>query len=84
MEIEAALPPPKIRLNSNIRKYAFRALKLSSIHLINIEIDGIQSFRDEHQIQAIKPTQLERIYDSIQGLVDLDSLKQIQHYYYSP
>jgi hypothetical protein len=84
MEIKAALPPPKIRLNSNIRKYAFRALKLSSIHLINIEIDGIQSFRDEHQIQAIKPTQLERIYDSIQGLVDLDSLKQIQHYYYSP
>jgi hypothetical protein len=56
MEIEAALLPPKIHLNLNIRKYAFRALKLSSIHLINIEIDGIQSFRDEHQIQAIKPT----------------------------
>jgi hypothetical protein len=48
MEIEAALLPPEILFNSNIRKYAFRALKLSSIHPINIEIDGIQSFRDEH------------------------------------
>jgi hypothetical protein len=44
MEIEAALPPPKIRLNLNIRKYAFRALKLSSIHLINIEIDGCYGY----------------------------------------
>jgi hypothetical protein len=48
MEIEAALPPPEIRLNSNIQKYAFRALKLSSIYPINIEIDGIQSFRNEY------------------------------------
>ena len=34
MEVEAALPPPKVRLNINLRKYAFRALKLSSDYLI--------------------------------------------------
>ena len=34
MEVEAALPPPKVRLNINLRKYAFRALKLSLDYLI--------------------------------------------------
>ena len=38
MEVEAALPPPKVRLNTNLRKYAFRALKLSSDHLIRYAI----------------------------------------------
>jgi ribonuclease HI len=84
MEIEAALPPPEVRLNSNIRQYAFRVLKLSPSHPINIEINKVESFRDDFDLQAIKPMQIERIYTSIQGLVDLDSLEQIQHFYFSP
>jgi len=37
IELEAALLPPAIRLNSNIRAYAFRVLKLSLTHPINVE-----------------------------------------------
>jgi hypothetical protein len=86
MEVEAALPPPEIRLNSNIRKYAFRVLKLSPSHPVNVEIQGIQSFIDnfETRIRTTKPTQIQRIHASIQGLVDIDSLEQIQHFYYAP
>ena len=42
MEVEAALPPPSIRLNTSIRKYAFRALKLSPEHPINVETRQLQ------------------------------------------
>ena len=37
MEVEAALPPPKVRLNTNLRQYAFRMLKLSPKYPINTE-----------------------------------------------
>jgi hypothetical protein len=56
MEIEAALPPPEVRLNTNIRQYVFRVLKLSPSHLINIEIADIETFKEEHHPKTIRPT----------------------------
>jgi hypothetical protein len=38
MEVEAALQPPSIRLNSNTRKFAIRALKLAPNHPIRQEL----------------------------------------------
>jgi Reverse transcriptase (RNA-dependent DNA polymerase)/Endonuclease-reverse transcriptase len=38
MEVEAALQPPGIRLNTSLRKYAIRALKLAPSHPINQEL----------------------------------------------
>jgi ribonuclease HI len=84
MEVEAALPPPEVRLNSHIRQYAFRALKLSPLHPVNIEIQGLQNFRENFDIRRPKIMQIERIYTSIQGLVDPDSLEKIQHFRFSP
>jgi hypothetical protein len=39
IEVEAALPPPYIRLNNSLRRYAFRALKLAPNHPIPAEIE---------------------------------------------
>ncbi|KAF4627959.1 hypothetical protein G7Y89_g10191 [Cudoniella acicularis] len=41
MELESALPPPDIRLNNSIRRYAFRALKLPPTHPISRLRDDI-------------------------------------------
>ncbi len=38
IEVEAALQPPSIRLNSNTRKFATRVLKLAPNHLIRQEL----------------------------------------------
>jgi len=40
-EVEAALPPPNIRLNTNTRKYAFRARKLPPQHPIHARLTRI-------------------------------------------
>lgn len=76
MEVEAALEPPSVRLNSNTRKYAMRAKKLALNHPINSELSSL--------VPSSKPTQLERIRDSILGLVDLDSLEEIRHFEFPP
>ena len=61
MEVEAALPPPSIRLSTSIRKYAFRALKLSPNHPIKVEIRSIARFTVNDQPTKLrfneKPTQ---------------------------
>jgi ribonuclease HI len=72
MEIEAALPPIEVRLNSSNRQYAFRAIKLASNHPINIPTT-----------QASQ-TQLGRIRNSIQGLVLTPTLEQIRHFHFPP
>ena len=92
MEVEAALPPPKVRLNTNLRKYAFRALKLSSDHPIRQAIgfgypDTLSSpgYKGlESTIKEQKQTQIERIQASISLLIDTDSLEPIQHFYFAP
>jgi ribonuclease HI len=38
MEVEAALQPPEVRLNTSLRKFAIRAMKLAPWHLINQEL----------------------------------------------
>ena len=43
IEVEAALAPPSIRLNTSIRRYVLRALKLPSSHLINKVVSAINS-----------------------------------------
>ena len=79
LEVEAALAPPSIRLNTNIRKYAFRALMLAPSHpvnlVLNLELEPLTPL-----ITSKKPpkkTQLERIRESISGLVDYSTLEPI-------
>ena len=71
MEVEAALQPPSVRLNTSVWKYAIRQLKLAPKHLIR------QLFQDETiGLQAY------RIKESIASLGDLRSLEPIQHFYF--
>jgi len=42
MEVESALLPPQVRLNTNLRQYAFRMLKLSVKHPVNSEFTKFQ------------------------------------------
>jgi hypothetical protein len=78
MEIEASLLPPSVRLSKSVRQYAFRALKLAPDHLINEEVARLDPDTPE------QPVQLERIRDSIRGLVGLQSLEQIEHFKFPP
>ena len=86
MEVEAALPPPKVRLNTNLRQYAFRMLKLSPKHPVNSEITKYRELQEDEELAAryAKPIQIERIYTSIEGLVDTSTLEPIQHLKYAP
>lgn len=86
LEVESALVPPSIRLNTNIRQYAFRLLKLSPRHPVNTEITRFQEIQEDEDLAAqfTKPIQIERIYTSINGLVDSSTLEQIQHFKYPP
>jgi hypothetical protein len=79
IEIEAALQPPSIRLNTSLRKFAIRTLKLAPRHPINQELSNLPD------IPKTKPmTQLERIKASIQDLVDPIDLEPLQHFKYPP
>lgn len=66
-EVEAALYPPRVRLNNALRQYAFRARKLAPSHPLNIAITSNQG------------KQLECITRSISTALSDDSEK-IQHY----
>ena len=79
MEVESALLPPQVRLNTNLRQYAFRMLKLSAKHPINSEISKFQELQEDEDraIRFTKPIQIERIYTSIEGLVDTSALEPI-------
>jgi hypothetical protein len=85
MEVEAALQPPSIRLNSNTRKYAIRALKLAPNHPVKQELDKLaaaylvnQELADPANKPAHRPTlQLEHIRVSIQHLADTEDLEPL-------
>jgi hypothetical protein len=81
MEVEAGLPPPGIRLSNSVRQYAFRVLKLAPTHPVNQELTRLIQ---ETPLHPTRPTQLERIKNSIHGLVDPDSLEQIRHFNFPP
>ncbi|KAH7548755.1 hypothetical protein BM1_10921 [Bipolaris maydis] len=66
-EVEAALCPPRVRLNNALRQYAFRARKLAPSHPLNIAITSNQG------------KQLERITRSISTALSDDS-EEIKHY----
>ena len=66
-ETEAALHPPRVRLNNALRQYAFRARKLAPSHPLNIAITSNQG------------KQLERITTSISTALS-DDREKIRHY----
>ena len=88
MEIEAAILPPRLRLDTSLQKYAFRLQKLSDKHPVNQELSLLVNTERELEDQG-KPTpkghlQLNNIRDSIKGLVDLQSLELIKHFQFPP
>ena len=86
MEVEAAVLPPRVRLNTNIRQYAFRLLKLSPEYPVNTEFTKYRQIQDDEDLAAkfTRPIQIERIYTSIEGLVDTSTLEPIKHFNYAP
>ena len=52
MEVEAAVLPPRVRLNTNIRQYAFRILKLSPEHPVNMEFTKYRQIQDNEDLAA--------------------------------
>jgi hypothetical protein len=100
MEIEAALPPPNIRLNHSNRHYVFRVLKLSQNHPIKVEFNKAIAKRSENELflgsdfssKSISPSkpkdkfdsQIQRLLKSILPLIDLSSLEVIKHFYFPP
>lgn len=85
MEVESALPPPQVRLNANLRRYAFRLLKLSPNHPINEATNKIISPNERPTKEYTKPPlQLRRIYESISDLYNKNELEPIQHHFFAP
>ncbi|KAJ8063422.1 hypothetical protein OCU04_008642 [Sclerotinia nivalis] len=90
MEVEAALCPPEIRLNAGIRQYAFRLLKTSPFHPVNMIIRKlIAEKEDQNSIMTPrrklpKPTQLEKITNSIEEDFDPLMLEKIDHFHFPP
>ena len=79
MEVEAALQPPGVRLNTSLQKYVSRALRLAPSYLIS------QEFASLLVTPSPKPiVQLERIKSSIQDLVDQLDLEPLQYFKYPP
>ena len=78
MEVEASLLPPSIRLDKNIQQFSLRTHKLAPSHPINKELARID------QVSRARPTQLERIRDSIKDLADTGALEQIEHFKFPP
>ena len=93
MELEAALPPPIVRLNHNQRRYAFRILKLSNNHPVRAKFNEYSALADSLDLEielestsqvSKKPTQIERLLESISNILDLSSLEPIKHFYFPP
>ncbi|EDN96572.1 hypothetical protein SS1G_01498 [Sclerotinia sclerotiorum 1980 UF-70] len=90
MEIEAALCPPEVRLNAGIKQYAFRLLKISPSHPVNLVATKLATEKENQDVVAtpqrkqLKPTQLEKIKNSIQKDFDPLTLEGIHHFYFPP
>ena len=93
-EVEAALPPPAVRLDSSLRQYAFRARKLPQNHPIHKAIQrlwnkatdqdtdsGLESDSDRSTQKHNKgpPRQMERIAQSIQKILSSSEEKIVSH-----
>ncbi len=78
MEVEAALQPPEGRLNTSLRKFAIRAIKLAPWHPINQELSSLSALRPN------PIAQLERIKALTQDLINSADLEPLQHFKYPP
>ncbi|WP_432712296.1 reverse transcriptase domain-containing protein [Pedobacter sp.] len=78
-EIEAAIPPPRVRLSSALRRYAFRALNLlGKEHPVQIAA--------KEAIQTSSPQQyrqLSRVVHSIKATIQ-EPQEQIKHFHFMP
>ena len=82
-EVESALLPPQIRLNHNIRQYAFRLAKLSKKHPINLEWDNNRLLEQQNNRPFKSTLQLDRIVDSISQFIDTD-IEEIRPFHFAP
>lgn len=76
MEIEAALAPSQIRLDTERRMYALRLAALPNNHPINVELHKSLKLR--------KSTQMKLIKKSIPSLTDHHNLEAISHFAFPP
>jgi ribonuclease HI len=81
-EVESALLPPEIRLNSNIRQYCFRLKKFSINHPINQEFENNRLIRQNLNQKLI--LQLDRIFNSIFEFVENIELEKLKSFYFAP
>jgi len=57
IELEAALPPPQVRLNHKSRRYILRVLKLSSKHPVKELVDKVvEQIKEEAQFEVFNPS----------------------------
>lgn len=82
MEVESCLPPPKIRLDNQLRAYSLRLLKLGKNHIVNKELTLISHERLNNP--RLKPTQLEVIKKALITLDPLNNLEKIKPFYFPP
>ncbi|KAF4635981.1 hypothetical protein G7Y89_g2099 [Cudoniella acicularis] len=66
IELESALPPPNIRLNNSIRRYAFRAPKLPPTHPIPAKITKSRLRDDKIDIIKALPDIIEAPLDILE------------------
>lgn len=62
MEIEAALAPPRVRLNMAMSRYVFRIYQLAKNHPVNIEMDKVEFSKNPSQLERIKRS-TQHVYD---------------------
>jgi hypothetical protein len=79
MEVKAGLQPLEVRLNTSLRKFAIRTMKLAPWHPINQEIANLPPNPSSKPI-----AQLERVKYLTQDLVDSTDLEPLQHFKYPP
>lgn len=92
MEVEAALYPAKLRLDNNLQRYAFRALKLPEIHPVKEAFKSGAATRPPCARQSPrrrktqkKQTQVERILGTMDRFGEaITSLEKIEHFCFVP
>jgi hypothetical protein len=89
MELEAAVLPSYIRLNYNSRRYVLCALKLCQRHPIRVLVNkAISRINEEIQDQEVfdpsSITQVESLIKLIYPLINLNTIKEIKHFYFLP
>lgn len=82
MEVEAALPPPEVRLQANLWRYATRVQKLAPNHPVKKAIERNQYQRFTAIIKGLTP--LERVEQAIQDFYGGHEMEEIKHFHFKP